>query len=51
MKLNEFECNVGNCVFNKRLPKRERTSFVPESGYASLLLGRFVFLKVEASDW
>ena len=51
MKLNEFECNVGSCVFNKRLPKRERTSFVPESGYASLLLGRFVFRKVEASDW
>ena len=48
MKLNEFECNVGSCVW---LPKRERTSFVPESGYASLLLGRFVFRKVEASDW
>ena len=31
--------------------QKERTSFVPESGYASLLLGRFVFRKVEASDW
>ena len=40
MKLNEFACNVGSYVFNKELPKRELTSFVPESGYAVLVWSR-----------
>lgn len=40
MKLNEFECNVGSYELNKELPKRERKSVVPESGYVVLVWSR-----------